>query len=83
MLRSDIERCIEVRCLARDAADDDDALRIRRRDAVGEKVRDGELRRAARVRDVDVECSVAVRAGRVLGLCTARRMPEVAPVRVV
>lgn len=87
MLRSDIDGRREVRHLARNATNNDDAFRIRNTDLVprrrAQKFRDGELGRADRVRNVDVDACVAAAVWCVSGLCGARRVPEVAPVRVI
>ena len=81
MLGRHVQRRVQVRGLPRDAADDDDAL-LRAR-ARSEEVRDGELRRADRVREVDVQAGVAAGVGRVAAGGLARGVPEGGPVRVV
>lgn len=81
-----VQRRRERRRLPRDRRDVDDRLGVggaRRPRRLGEEVRDCELRRADRVRQVDVEEGVAAGRGRVGRGRAARWVPEVGKGRLV
>ena len=83
MLRSIVDRGMERRHLARDAGDVDDGFPARRTSTTttagggGEEVGNGELGRADRMGEIDIQDGVAVRRAAVLGRRVAGRVPEV------